>query len=85
MSISINRVINNIILKMGNKLKEIVMKNRTYAFFDDMIKAKNLDPNKVKKDEKSNKIILMSQIVTVKYLRYIKTNSVNSFYFLSIK
>ena len=70
---------------MGNKLKEIVMKNRTYAFFDDMIKAKNLDPNKVKKDVKSNKIILMSQIVTVKFLRYIKTNSVNSFYFLSIK
>ena len=82
MSISINRVINNIILKMGNKLKEIVMKNRTYAFFDDMIKTKNLDPNKVKKDEKSNKIVLIYQVVTV---RDIKTNSVNSFYLLSVK
>ena len=37
---------------------EIDVKNRTYYFFDDMINIKNLDPNKIKANEKSYKNIL---------------------------
>ena len=42
---------------MNNKFKEIDIKNRTYYFFHDMINIKNLDPNKIKIDEKSYKNI----------------------------
>ena len=38
---------------MGNKLKDIDIKNLRYCFFDDTMKIKNLDPNKMKKDGKS--------------------------------
>ena len=31
---------------MGNKFKEIDIKNRTYYFFEDIMNIKNLDPNK---------------------------------------
>ena len=41
-----------------NDLKEINIKNRTFYFFDDLINIKNLDPNKIKIDEKSNKNII---------------------------
>ena len=34
-----------------SSVKEIDIKNRMYYFFDDMINIKNLDPNKIKKDE----------------------------------
>ena len=37
---------------MSNKLKGIDIKNHTYYFIDDMINIKNLDPNKIKIDEK---------------------------------
>ena len=37
---------------MGNKFKDIDIKNWTYYFFDDMINKKNLDPNNIKIDEK---------------------------------
>ena len=33
---------------MSNKFKEIVIKNRTYYFFDDMVNIKDLDPNEIK-------------------------------------
>ena len=51
-----------------NSVKEINIKNCTYYFFDDMINIKNLDPNKIKIDEKSNKNFVLYQIgyVTVK-------------------
>ena len=42
---------------MSNKSKETDIKNRTYYFFDDMINTENLDPNKIKIDEKSYKNI----------------------------
>ena len=53
---------------MSNKFKNIDMKNRTYYSFDDMI---NLDPNKIKIDEKLYKNILIYYIgyVTVKERR----------------
>ena len=49
---------------MRNKFQEIEIKNHTYYFFDDIINMKNLDPNKIKIDEKSYKNIL------IYYIRY---------------
>ena len=56
--------------------------NRTYYLFDDMINIKNLNLNKIKIDEKSNKNILIYYIegkVTVKTFvkSCVKINSVN--------
>ena len=36
---------------MGNKFKEIDTKNCTHHFFDDMVNIKDLDPNKIKRDQ----------------------------------
>ena len=36
---------------MGNKFKEIDIKNRTYYFFNDIINIKNFDLNKITTDE----------------------------------
>ena len=44
---------------MGNKFKDIDIKNWTYYLFDDMINIKNLDPNNIKIDEKSCKNIVV--------------------------
>ena len=49
---------------MRNKFQEIETRNHTYYFFDDIINMKNLDPNKIKIDEKSYKNIL------IYYIRY---------------
>ena len=51
---------------MSNKFKDIQI--RAYYFFDDMINIKNLDANKIKKDEKPYKNIPIYYIgyVTVK-------------------
>ena len=69
---------------MSNKLKELDIKNRTYYFWGDMINTKNLDPNKIKIDEKSyqNTLIYYIGYVTVKDLSYATTNSVNLLYFI---
>ena len=40
-----------------NSVKETVLKNRTYCFLNDMINTKNIDPNKIKIDEKPLYII----------------------------
>ena len=45
-----------------NSLKEINVKNRTYYIFGDMINIKNLDPNKIKMDEKLHKNIFIYHI-----------------------
>ena len=42
---------------MGN-IKEIIIKNRTYYFFDDMINITNFDPNLLKIDQKSHRNIV---------------------------
>ena len=42
--------------KMSDKFKKI-NKNRTHYCFDDMVNIKNLDPSKIKIDEKSHKNI----------------------------
>ena len=49
---------------MGNKVKNIDIKNRTYYFFDDIINIKNFDQNNIKLDEKSYKMMKYS------YLQY---------------
>ena len=46
---------------MNNLKKKNDIKNRMYYFFDD-INVKNLDPNKIKIDEKSYKNILIYYI-----------------------
>ena len=51
---------------MGNKIKEIDIKNRTYRFFKDMINIKNLSLNKIKIDKKSYKSNLIYYIGYVK-------------------
>ena len=62
-------------------MKDIGIKNRTfYVFYD--INIKNLDPNDIKIDKKSCRIILIYYIgyVTIKDSRYVKINSVNPLY-----
>ena len=55
---------------MGNKFKDIDIKNRTNFLFNYIINIKNFDPNKTKMDEKSYKNILICYIgyVTIKDL-----------------
>ena len=59
---------------MSNKLTDIGINNHTYYFFDESFDLKN-----IKIDEKSYKDIHIYYIgyVTINYLKYIKTNSVN--------
>ena len=59
-----------------NSIKQIDIKNRTYYFFDDT-NMKNLDPNKIKIEEKSHKNILIYYIgyVTIKDLCFTKINT----------
>ena len=66
-----------------NSLPEISIKNDTHYFFDDMINIKNIDPNKIKADEKSYKNILIYYIgnVAVKNRSY-TINSVNLLYLI---
>ena len=67
---------------MSNKVKDIDIKSWTYYFFNDIINTKNLDPNDIKIDEKSNKNILIyyTGYVMIKYLKYVNINSVNPLY-----
>ena len=52
---------------MGNRFKDIDIKNRTYYFFNYMINIKNLDLNKIKRNEKSYKSILIYYVGYVKF------------------
>ena len=63
------------------KVKDIDTKNRRYYFFND-INVKIFDQNNIKIDEKSCKNILTYCIgyETVKDLKYLKINSINSSY-----
>ena len=56
---------------MGNNFKDINIKDRTYHFFDNMINIKNLVPNKIKVNKKSDKNIL------IYYTGYVTVNNVN--------
>ena len=69
---------------MSNKVKDIDIKSWTYYFFNDIINTKNLDPNDIKIDEKSNKNILIyyTGYVLIKDLKYMKINTINPSYFI---
>ena len=71
-------------LKMGNKIKDIDIKIRTYFFFDDIINVKSFDPSNVKLDEMSYKNILIYYIgyVMINDQKNIKINSVNPLYLI---
>ena len=66
-----------------SSVREIDIKNRAYYLFDDMINI-NLDPNKIKIDEKLYKNILPYHIgyVVVKNFSYIKINCSNHLYLI---
>ena len=68
---------------MGS-IKEINIKNRTYYFFDNMIKIKNFSPDLLKIEKKSYKNIDVYYIglITVKYFDNVKINSVNPLYLI---
>ena len=69
---------------MINKVKDIDIKTHTYCFFDDIINIKNFNPNNIKIDGKSYKIILIYYIgyVTKTDMKYVKFNSINLLYVL---
>ena len=69
---------------MSNKVKDIDIKDQTYCFFNDIIKIKNVDSDKIEIDEKSCKNILIYYIgyVTIKDSKYVEINSVNCLYFI---
>ena len=64
---------------MSHKFKYTDIKNRVYYFFDVMINIKNLDPNKIKTDEKSWRNILIYYIGYVMFndVRYVKIHRTN--------
>ena len=73
---------------MSNKTEDIDIKNHTYYFFFyDIINIKNFDPSNIKIDKRSYKNILIYYIgyVTIKGLKYVKTNSVNTLYLILCK
>ena len=72
---------------MSNKIKSIDIKNHTNHFFDDIIKIKDFDPNKIKVDKKSyiNILIYYIRYVTIKDSKYIQINSVNPLYLITTK
>ena len=68
-------------------VKDISIKNHAHYFFGDIINIKDFDPNNIKVDEKSFKIILIFYIayLTIKDSKYVKINSVNPLYLLLVQ
>ena len=60
-------------------MKDVVIENHTYYFFNDIINVTNFDPNKIKIDKKSYKDILIYYIgyATIKDSKYMTINSLN--------
>ena len=71
---------------MGN-IREINIKNRTYYFFDDMIKIQDFKANLLKIDKKScrNTGIYDIGYIVNKDSKYVNIHSVNSLYFIADK
>ena len=69
---------------MSNKVKDLDVECRTYHFFNDMINMKSFDANHIKIDKKSSKNILNLYVgyVTIKNVKYVKINRVNSLYLI---
>ena len=70
---------------MSNKIKETDVKICTCYFFDGMIDIKNLDPNKIKINEKSYKNIFIYNNGYGTIKNYGKINSVNPLYLIISK
>ena len=64
---------------MSNNSKDINIKNRTYYFFNDIIDIEKFDPNNIKIDEQSHKIILIYYIGYMIIKKDLKIYSVNPF------
>ena len=84
--------INQCIIKMNNKVKDIDIKNYIYYFFNGMINIKAFDPNNIKLDENWYKNILVYYIgyvtikgskcfiVSVLYIVYIILSNMNVYF-----
>ena len=55
---------------MSNKVKDRNIKNQTYYFFDDIINITNFNPDNIKIDEKSYKIILIYYVYIYDYQKF---------------
>ena len=74
--------------KMTANVKSIVIKNRTYYFFNDRINIKNFDSNLLKIDKKSykNNGICNTEDITIKKIDdYENIHSVNPLYVMIVK
>ena len=69
-------------IKMNNNIKDEDIKS--YYFFSVIINIKNVDPNKIKIDEKSynNIFIYYIEYVTIKDSKFVKIKSVNPLYLI---
>ena len=67
---------------MGNKVKDINIKNQTYYFFSDIIYIENFNANNIKIDENSYKNILIYYIGYVTIKEYVIIYSVNPLYLI---
>ena len=67
---------------MSNKVKDIDIKNRTYCFFNDIIKIESFNRNNIKIDETSYKDILIYYIGYVALKEYVKIYGVNPLYLI---
>ena len=67
---------------MDDKFNDSDIKNCTYCFFNDRINIKIFDPNEMKADENSYKLIPIYYVrwVTFKDFIYLKINSVSQLY-----
>ena len=65
---------------MGN-IKQIIIKNQTYYFFNDMINIEDFDSNLLKLDKKSYKNICIYHIV---YITMKKTDDCKYYKYISI-
>ena len=67
---------------MSNKVKDKIIKNQTYYFFDDIINIKIFDLSNIQIDEK---FIYYIKYERIKDSECVKINSVNSLYLFSAK
>ena len=67
---------------MSHKIKNIIIKNRTYYFFHDIIDIENVHTNNIKIDEKSYKKKFIYYIAYVTIKEYVKNYSLNPLYLI---
>ena len=67
---------------MGNKVKDINIKNRAYSFLNDFSSTENFNVNNIKIDEKSYKNIFIYYIGFVTVKKDLKVFSVNPLYLI---